>query len=67
MGDVNFKPLFEYLDEQFKDVRNDISEVRQDVRQVQTSVDGLAKMTKDDNQEITVINNRLDKLESKVA
>jgi hypothetical protein len=60
---LNFKPLFDYLDEQFGEVRSDIAEVKQNTQILQTSVDSLAKQIKDFGDEKPVVNTRLDKLE----
>jgi len=65
MPETNFQPIFEYMDERFKDVRDDISKVRKDVRQLKVSVDSVIRTVKNHTEEIIVINHRLDKLEAK--
>ena len=62
--DINFKPLFEYLDEQFGEVKSDIADVKQGVQVLQTSVDSFAKTYKDNTEEIKVINYRVGKQEN---
>ena len=57
--DINFKPLFSYLDEQFGEVRSDIADVKQGVHVLQTSVDSFAKSYKDNTEEIKVANSRI--------
>lgn len=42
MNDVNFKPLFDYLDEKFTKIDKQFDEVRDNVNSLQTSVDKLA-------------------------
>lgn len=41
MNDVNFKPLFDYLDEKFTKIDKQFDEVRDNVNSLQTSVDKL--------------------------
>jgi outer membrane murein-binding lipoprotein Lpp len=65
MSETNFKPLFEYFDEIKDELKSDIRRVEGKVDILQTSVDGFAKITKNTQEEITVINNRLEKLETK--
>ena len=67
MDNINFQPVFEYMDEKFDEVKQDIAEVKQDVRQLKISVDGIVKIVKNHSEEIVVINHRLDKLEAKVG
>jgi peptidoglycan hydrolase CwlO-like protein len=64
MADINFQPLFEYLDEKFakNDERFDQLEKRLDV--LQTSVDNLAKQVQEFQQEMIVNRKRLEKLEA---
>lgn len=62
--DINFKPLFDYLDEQFGEVKSDIADVGQGVHVLQTSVDSFAKSYKDNAEEIKVINYRVSNQET---
>jgi hypothetical protein len=57
---INFKPLFDYLDEQFGEVKLEITEVKQGVYTLQNSADGLAKMVKEFKNEQVVTNQRLE-------
>jgi len=66
MSETNFKPLFEYFDGMKAELKSDIHRVEVKVDVLQVSVDGIARMTKNNTEEIAVINNRLDKLETKV-
>jgi len=43
MSDVNFKPLFEYLDDMKAELKADIAEVKESNVQILTNLDGLAK------------------------
>jgi hypothetical protein len=63
MNEINFKPLFEYLDKKFGQVEADIAEVKSDVRVLKTAVDGLAKLVKDFRDEHIIIHKRLEVLE----
>ena len=56
---VNFKPLFDYLDEQFGEVKFNIADVKQSIQPLQTSVVSFAKGTKDNADEIKVVNSRI--------
>jgi hypothetical protein len=57
--DINFKPLFDYLDEQFADVNGRLDNLQTGQRILQTSVDSFAKSYKDNTEEIQVINHRV--------
>jgi hypothetical protein len=67
MRNTNFQPIFEYMDHQFSEVHNSIGTLGRKVDTLQTSVDVLAKMTKNNSQEIIVINSRLERLGTKAA
>ena len=56
---VNFKPLFDYLDEQFGEVKFNIADVKQSIQTLQTSVVSFAKGIKDNADEIKVVNSRI--------
>jgi archaellum component FlaC len=62
--DINFKPLFEYLDQQFGEVKSEIANVKQSVQALRTLVDSLAQMIKDFRNEHIVLHRRLEALES---
>lgn len=64
MTDVNFKPLFEYLDDKFGKLEADIAEVKKSNAQILTNVDGLAKMVKTFQDEHIIIRKRLETLEA---
>ena len=56
---INFKPLFDYLDEQFADVNGRLDNLQTGQRILQTSVDSFAKSYKDNTEEIKVVNSRV--------
>jgi hypothetical protein len=62
--DINFKPLFDYLDEQFGEVKSDIADVKHGVHILQTSVGSFAKTYKDNGDEIKVVNHRVNNQEN---
>ncbi len=64
MTDVNFKPLFDYLDERFGEVKADIAEVKESNVQILTAVDGLTKMVKTFQEEHIIMRKRLEVLEA---
>ena len=64
MSDVNFKPLFKYLDEKFGQLGADITEVKESNNQILTSVDGLTKMVKTFQEEHIIMRKRLEVLET---
>ena len=64
MPETNFKPVFEYFDNQFHDLSGHINRVESKVDKLQTSMDGLSTIVKKHEEEIVVINHRLDKLEA---
>jgi len=57
--DINFKPLFDYMDEQFAGVNGRLDDLQTGQRILQTSVDSFAKSYKDNGDEILVINRRV--------
>ena len=64
MNDVNFKPLFEYLDERFGEVKADIAAVDEKIERTLTNLDGLAKMVKTFQDEHIIMRKRLEVLEA---
>lgn len=60
---INFKPLFDYLDEQFGEIKSEITEIKQGVQTLQVSSDGLAKMVSEFKNEQVVTNHRLESQE----
>lgn len=64
MTDVNFKPLFEYLDEMKAELKADIAVVDQKVERTLTSVDKLALMVKTFQDEHIIMRKRLEVLEA---
>ena len=64
MNDVNFKPLFEYLDKKFGKLEADVAIVDEKVERTLTSVDSLAKMVKDFQEEHIIMRKRLEVLEA---
>jgi len=43
MTEVNFKPLFKYLDEKFGEVDENFNNLRSEFSTLQSSVDGIGK------------------------
>ncbi len=64
MADINWKPLFTYLDEIKADLKADIAEVKESNTQILTSIDGLAKMVKTFQEEHIIMRKRLETLEA---
>ena len=64
MTDINWKPLFTYLDDMKAELKADIATVDEKVERVITSVDGLAKMVKDFQEEHIIMRKRLEVLET---
>ena len=62
MTDVNFQPIFDYIDEKHSEVVTKLDELQGTVHQLQASVDGLAKLVKDFRDEHIVIHHRLELL-----
>jgi peptidoglycan hydrolase CwlO-like protein len=52
------------LDEQFREVKNEIREVKEDVQSLQTSVDKLAGQVLSFQQEMTIISMKVNRMES---
>ncbi len=47
MSDNNYQPIFDYMDERFSKVENQLGEIQQGLGGLQTSVDGLTKIVRD--------------------
>jgi uncharacterized coiled-coil DUF342 family protein len=52
------------MEENFEQLKTDVSDLKSGQRRLQNSVDGLAKMVKDFHEEIIVTRRRLDVLEA---
>lgn len=63
MTEINLKPIFDHMDEMEGRLKSEISEVKESVKLLQTSVDSLAKMVKDFRDEHVIIHKRLEILE----
>ena len=61
---INFKPLFDYLDVEFKKIDVRFDQIDDKFNTLQTSVDNLAKMVKDFEQEHIIMHRRLEVLEA---
>ena len=59
----DLKPFFDHFDERFDELKVEIGSLRNDVRTLQTSVDGLAKMVKDYRDEHIVLYRKVEVLE----
>ncbi|OGE81701.1 MAG: hypothetical protein A3H72_03970 [Candidatus Doudnabacteria bacterium RIFCSPLOWO2_02_FULL_48_8] len=64
MSDINFKPLFEYLDDMKAELKADIAEVKESNAQILTNLDGLTKMVKTFQEEHIIMRKRLEVLEA---
>jgi hypothetical protein len=60
MSTVNFGPLFEYLDDKFGKVDLRFDRVEERINVLTNAVDSALKQGKDNAEEITTINHRLD-------
>lgn len=64
MSDTNFQPIFDYIDQSNKQLKEDIlSEVREEIRDVKTSVANLSAQVKKYHEEMLVSGHRIDRLE----
>ena len=64
MDEINWKPLFNYLDEMKAELKADIAVVDDKVTNLTTTVDNLAKMVKDFQEEHIIMRKRLEVLEA---
>ena len=64
MDNINWKPLFNYLDDMKAELKADIAVVDDKVTNLTTTVDNLAKMVKDFQEEHIIMRKRLEVLET---
>ncbi len=63
MADINFQPVFDYIDQSILPLKEDILTVKNDMREVKTAVANLSTEAKNYNEELLVSGHRLDRLE----
>ena len=65
MADINFQPVFDYIDNVKKELRDElIADVRQEMNEVKTSISNLSQQVKKYHEEMLVSGHRIDRLES---
>ncbi len=67
MDQINFQPLFEYLDEKFGAVDERFDHVEERLENLETSADNVSKEMKETREELRVSNHRHDKTEDWVT
>jgi uncharacterized coiled-coil DUF342 family protein len=64
MTDINFQPIFDYIDESNAKLKEEIlTEVRSELRDVKTAVANLSGQVKQYHEEMLVSGHRIDRLE----
>lgn len=64
MSDINFQPIFDYIDESNKALKEDLlMEVRGEMRDVKSAIANLSAQVKKYHEEMLVSGHRLDRLE----
>lgn len=64
MADINFQPVFDYIDEAKKEIKEDVRvELRAELRDVKTSISNLSSQVKKYCEEMLVSGHRIDRLE----
>jgi uncharacterized coiled-coil protein SlyX len=66
MTEINLQPIFDYLDEFKAEIKARFNELERRVSNLENSVDRLTKIVTTMQDEFTVINHRVDRLESKI-
>ncbi len=66
MPKLNFQPLFEYLDEQFAEVRHELKDIKKRISTLTNAVDTALKESKDNKQELIVVNHTLEQHDSRI-
>lgn len=67
MADINFQPLFEYLDAKFGEQDKQFTEIKASLNVLQTSVDSFAKTAKDTDEDDKATVHRLEEVEGWVG
>ena len=60
MSEVDFKPLFDYLDDFKAEVKADVQAIDEKVAHLQDSVDGLVKIVKDFQDEHIILRHQFE-------
>lgn len=63
MSEINFKPVFDYIDERVKEVRHDMA-TKADIERVLNAIDKFAKRDGVNEGEIKAVGNRVDKVDA---
>ena len=62
MSETNFKPVFDYIDQAKQEILEEVPSKAQ-IEKLQSSVDGLAKWAKDNEDDILVLEKKTERLE----
>jgi hypothetical protein len=62
MDNINFQPIFDYIDNTKKEILEQVAS-KQDIKDLQTSIDGLAKQTKDNSDKVVLLDAKAGRLE----
>jgi hypothetical protein len=66
MENINFQPVFDYIDQKVDELKTDLKNElasKSDVNNIQISLDGYAKQSKDYYQEVTVLIAKVNRME----
>lgn len=63
MDQINFQPIFSYIDDSLNPLKADIAQVKSDMADVKTAVANLSHQVQKYHEEMLVSGHRLDRLE----
>ncbi len=66
MENQNFQPIFDYIDEKFTNLETGLLSdmaTKADIERVINTIDALAKMTKDNDDRLTIVENKSERIE----
>lgn len=63
MSDINFQPIFDYIDQAITPLREDIAALQSDMTDLKGSVANLSAQVKKYHEEMLVSGHRIDRLE----
>ena len=66
MENINFQPVFDYIDNKVSELKTDLASTvasKEDIKNLQKHIDGLAKQTKEAGEKATVADAKANKVE----
>lgn len=70
MDNINFKPIFDYIDQSTESLRQELKEglgglaTKEDVKGLQTAISNLASQTLDNSNKVTLLDGKANRLEA---